>query len=273
MNKLLNDCLFSRDKKSFESLREKANSFNSNFNGRNIIQDDIFRIMSNYAQIKEMPLEILRFPVSDKELCACTFVREGRIFVLINTEMLLSKQIFAAAHELYHIYCLLDDENQDLVFNGSILESKTIEESTTKEEELMANAFAGLLLVPSDILNEQLNIYKIRCDALSVKDVLMLMEIFAVPYKAMILRLYEDKLITEKYAEKMLAISNDELMETADITGLAQRFSVNTCNICQFGGLAEYMAVNEMEDNVMPSRLQSDKAILQEIKSKILKQE
>ena len=74
MNKLLNGCLFSQDKKKFENLREKANSFSINFNGRNIIQDDIFRIMANYSQIKGMPLKLMRFSFDDKEMCACTYI-------------------------------------------------------------------------------------------------------------------------------------------------------------------------------------------------------
>lgn len=272
MNKLLNGCLFSQDKKKFENLREKANSFNINFNGRNIIQDDIFRIMANYSQIKGMPLELMRFAIDDKEMCACTFVRQGRIFVLINAGIPLSKQIFAAAHELYHIYCYLDDEDQELALNGSILKSETIEEPSTEIEELLANAFAGLLLVPSDILNEQICISKIQTGKMSIKDALMLMEIFAVPYKAMILRLYEDGFISESQAGKMLNIPDEELQKKIEITGLTKRFSTSTEDMCQFGSLAENMAINEEEENVMESRLEGDKSRIQEIKAALMRQ-
>lgn len=273
MNKLLSGCLFTRDRKKFDNLREKANSFNINFNGRNIIQDDIFRIMINYAKIKEMPLELLRFPISDKEMCACTFVRRGRIFVLINTRMPLSKQIFAAAHELYHVFCYLDDDAQELILKGSILKSETIEESSNEIEELLANAFAGLLLVPADILNEQIGIYKIQTKKMSMTDVLMLMEIFAVPYKAIILRLYEDGLISESQAEKMIEIPTEELQKNMKITGLAKRYETSTEEICQFGSLETNMLINETHENVMGSRLESDKFRIQEIKESLMRQE
>ena len=51
----------------------------------------------------DMPFDMLRYPIEDTDLCACTFIRKGRMFVMINSALPLSKQIFAAAHELYHI--------------------------------------------------------------------------------------------------------------------------------------------------------------------------
>ena len=95
---LFDSILYKKDSKRFEQIREIAAGFSSYYIGQNIIQDDIFTVIENYARTKEMPLEWLRFPIRDPELCACTFIRSGRIFVMLNSGIPMSKQIFAAAH-------------------------------------------------------------------------------------------------------------------------------------------------------------------------------
>ena len=91
--------------KSLDKLKSEQLFFNSLYNKNNIVQDDIFSVLENYVARHDMPFELLRYPIGDAELCACTFIRQGRMFVMINSAIPLSKQIFAAAHELYHIFC------------------------------------------------------------------------------------------------------------------------------------------------------------------------
>lgn len=69
-----------------------------------------------------------------------------------------------------------------------------------------ANAFAGILLVPVDALEQQIRIYQINKEAIEMNDILTLMDIFAVPYKAMVLRLLEEKIISDDQARKMTAV-------------------------------------------------------------------
>ena len=70
-----------------------------------------------------MLFDLLRYLMEDAELCACKFIRQGRMFVMINFALPLSKQIFLAAHELYHFYCHLEEKDVALLQSGSILES------------------------------------------------------------------------------------------------------------------------------------------------------
>lgn len=102
---LFEGILYKKNPKRFEQIREIAAGFSEYYIGQNIIQDDIFNMIENYVRTENMPLEWLRFPIRDPELCACTFIRSGRIFVMVNSGIPMSKQIFAAAHELYHIRC------------------------------------------------------------------------------------------------------------------------------------------------------------------------
>ena len=161
MASLFDSILYKKDSKRFKQIREIAGGFSSYYIGQNIIQDDIFTVIENYARTKEMPLEWLRFPIRDPELCACTFIRSGRIFVMMNSGIPMSKQIFAAAHELYHIRCFLEEDNPELIKRGSILNSTTLEGGTTEAEEMEANAFAGLLLAPVDAIEQQIRFIKL----------------------------------------------------------------------------------------------------------------
>ena len=118
MVSLFDGILFKRDPERFEQIREIAAGFSSIYIGQNIIQDNIFTVIENYTKTKEKPLEWLRFPINDQELCACTFVRSGRIFVMLNSGIPMSKQIFAAAHELYHVRCFLEEDDPELARSG-----------------------------------------------------------------------------------------------------------------------------------------------------------
>lgn len=262
----LENSLFIKDRKRFEQIREKADGFNRNYNGDNIIQDDIFHVIENYTRKKEMPLELLRYPVDDKEFCACTFIRGGRIFVLLNAKMQMAKQIFAVAHELYHIWRYLEDEDQELAQKGSMLNSDVMDDTMGIQEEMEANAFAGLLLVPADILNQQIRIYGIEIRNIKVTDILMLMEIFAVPYKAVILRLYEDAIITEEQARILFQISNKEVQVQMELTGRAKRWSMFFEYAGKFGSLMENMTVNIEHGSLTPERINSDSQRIQEIR-------
>ena len=162
MYQALENSLFEQDRPRYQEIQRCVTAFNSLFNGNNIIQDDIFHIMENYVRKHEMPFELLRYAIGDQELCACTFIRDKRLFVLVNAAIPMAKQIFAAAHELYHIYCFADENDTGLSERGSILNSMTIDETTTVMEDMEANAFAGLLLAPADRIDEQMRIYGVK---------------------------------------------------------------------------------------------------------------
>ena len=268
MVSMINGILYKENRKRFEQIRAIATDFSTYYIGQNIIQDDIFTVIENYARTKEMPLEWLRFPIEDGELCACTFLRGGRIFVMLNSGMPMSKQIFAAAHELYHIRCFLEDHDPELAKSGSILDSKTIDAETTKKEEREANAFAGILLMPVEALEQQIRIYQIDKNSIQIDDVLTLMEIFAVPYKAMVLRLMEEQILSAALAEKMIKVPFSKIRQRMRIIGKAKRWDMVPSGYEKFGSLFENLTINSENESLPKSRLESDWAKLEEIKTK-----
>lgn len=159
-----------------------------------VLREEIFSIAEEEAIL-------LKYPIQDDELCAFVCKKQGRLFVYINTYIPLEKQIFAAAHELYHIWY-----DQELLNRPELLKSNTIENNTEDVGELKANLFAAMLLVPKDILINQLDSLNIKKDKLGMSDIVRLMAIFLVPYKTIVRRLYEIEYITENQMGTLLDI-------------------------------------------------------------------
>ncbi len=265
MCNVLDNSLYIKDRKRYVKISECVTSFNSLYNKNNIVQDDIFNILENYVNRHEVSFELLRYPVRDAELCACTFIRQGRMFVMINSAIPLAKQIFAAAHELYHIYCYFEEKDFSLLQSGSILESDVIEDEAKELEDMEANAFAALLLAPKDRLEEQSDVYHLSYENVSVQVVLKIMDIFAIPYKAAVLRLFEEQKINIKTAKKLLQISNDEICRQIEVTGKALRWQKIPRDLIRFGSLSEKMYELEQRESIRTERLERDKARLKEI--------
>src|SRR5699024_464413 len=104
MGDIFEESLFSKQPKQFDRVNAQAKSFGVNYCGTTIIRDSIFGVAANYARKRELSLEILRYPFQDEELWAFTFVKKGTLFLCVNSELAICKQIFAVAHELYHIH-------------------------------------------------------------------------------------------------------------------------------------------------------------------------
>ena len=270
MFKALENSLFVVDRDKYAMIRQRANAFNSNYTGSNIIQDDIFHIIENYVLQHGMRLEIFRYPLGDADFCACTFLRAGRVFVVLNSAMPLSKQIFAAAHEFYHLYNYFEDYDPTYQQHASILDSATMDEETTKLEDMEANAFAGLILAPTRSIHEQMSIYQIYRDSIGLQDILMLMEIYAIPYKAMVLRLFEDEIIDEEKAREMFQKSEKEIVYQSLLTGRAKRWQRIDKEIA-FGSLNENIARVSKLDAVDEKQIRRDTARIAEIMTTLTK--
>ena len=270
MNALLKSCLYQKDRVAFDKLRDDVRQLNVICNGNNIVQDDIFNVIRNYSRKIEQPIEVLRYPINDDEFCACTFIREGIVFVVINSKLSLSKQIFAAAHELYHIYCYVQGENPDYYSTGSILKSDVIDETVIAEEDMKANAFAGLFLAPKEFLSEQIGVYGIKMGSVDVKGIIQLMDIFAIPYKAVVLRLYEDELVNERKADDLLSKSTEEINKLVVLTGISRRWQTSSEQVVELGSIEEKLSANTELGFLTEERSKDDSDTLKEIKTILL---
>lgn len=266
MNNVLEDSLFVCQNKKFDEIQSIVRQFLAEYVGNSIVKDNIFAVIQNYARKKEISLELLRFPIYDDELWALTFLKQNTIFVCVNTTLPLCKQFFAAAHELYHIYCYVENADQSYIKNGSMLDSATGDETGRTQEDLEANAFAGLLLMPNQIIHEQIVLYGLDKKLSEVDSILMLMDMFAMPFKAVVLRLFESETISHKQAEKLLEINSDQVMKRVRLTGKAKRWQLNGNGTESFGTLFEKVEYNEQHEYLTESRNNDDVTYLAQLK-------
>ena len=259
MGDVLEESLYNKQPGQFDIINVRAKSFSANYSGSTIIRDSIFSIIRNYARKKGLSLEILRYPFKDEELWAFTFAKKGIIFLCINSELAMCKQIFAAAHELYHIHCYAEDIESDTITRGSLLDAKTVDDTEASQEDLEANAFAGLLLMPDSLLDEQIKLYGITGNEISVDDVLTLIELFAVPYKAVVLRLFENNLITKAKARALFNIDKEFIVERIKLTGKSLGWQRNSKETFFFGSLLDDMEFNKENELLTETRAESDR--------------
>lgn len=159
-----------------------------------ILRENVFLLLQKETHF-------LQYPIEDDELCAFVCKKNGEIFSYINSYIPQDKQIFAAAHELYHIWYETERLNQVEILNDSTLEN----EPTIKSEQ-MANRFAAMLLVPKAVLIQHMRLLNIAPEKIQLEDIVQLLPIFQVPYKTLVLRLKEIGAINEKECQEFLSI-------------------------------------------------------------------
>ena len=182
----------------YNDIEKEVLLFQKKYSGARdkVLQDDIFRIIEEIDGI-----DLLLFPVEDNEFCGFICKYKSEYFIYINTYLPHGKQIFAAAHELYHF---LNDGHKELLHSNIIDEN---DDEKVDLEESKANLFAALLLVPDESLKKELDLLKVSTsDDLDKLKVIKLMDVFAVPYKTIILRLYEIELLSEEETKEWLSI-------------------------------------------------------------------
>ena len=174
MRKELNDFEINEIK---EKAREKLGICRKS---NEIIGTQVFAVLSRYARViyyplgKDAPWGFTRISGSHNDAML------EKPFVAINTSIPTSCQVFAAAHELYHIWY---EQNPD------VLPRDLLEEDEKEINERKANRFAAEFLIDELILRRELEACRIK--TVTIKEILKMADIFAVPYRAMVKRLYE----------------------------------------------------------------------------------
>ncbi len=166
-----------------------------------IIGTQVFSILGLYARViyyplgKDAPWGFTRISGSRNDSWL------DKPFVAINTSIPVACQVFAAAHELYHIWY---EQNPD------VLPGNLLDENEKAINEKKANRFAAEFLMDEILLRQEMEIYKIK--NIDIKAVLQLSELFSVPYQAMVKRLNEIRIIGKDERSKLLT-ETDESVE------------------------------------------------------------
>lgn len=178
-----------------------------------IIKDDIFRILEKHCVV-------VYYPISDETKNRGFHIKrllEGKLtdFVYINTAKTTAEQVFAAAHELGHVWRVA----------GKVWEKLDIDERLTEEiEEKIVGRFAAELLMPeiefkktfmAHINGLGFNPSHIRLEEL-IRIMVMQMSDFMVPYEAVRRRMLETHIISEDVGDVLCADDNEVINATID---------------------------------------------------------
>ena len=216
---------------SITRLRKEKNVINRD------VQDDIFSLLKNECKI-------LYYPINDAKLWAFYQIDRypdgtPRKFVFINTNLPYEKQLFAAAHELAHIWQIANDSSEILISSSDDedpLSKDEVNSDMPSKKELIANRFAAEFLMDADtvkklyaelVAKETKHPTELRQIAL----ILVLMDHYIAPYKMTVLRLAELKLISSQDSKKFLGIprvGEQSIQTLQERLGLCKRNSMIT---------------------------------------------
>ena len=183
-----------------------------NKSGR-VIGEEIFKILDQTALL-------IQYPIDDDELCGFVCKKDNRIFAFVNSAIPLEKQMFAAAHELYHIWY-----DEAALLAGEMVKSDTLETLDINGVETKANRFAAMFLVQKQLVHAELgNLAVDKAEQLELSHIVRLMDVFGVPYKTIVRRLFEINFIGREQCEKLLMIPDRQ--ETTGVRLMQKRLQI-----------------------------------------------
>ncbi|MDO8663068.1 MAG: XRE family transcriptional regulator [Candidatus Omnitrophota bacterium] len=113
--------------------------------------------------------------------------------VLINSNPNFGNQLFSLAHEYAHF-----------VFHKEKLGIISTEQERNSTDEKVANSFASNFLIPEDTLRDLFSMRIKEDDDVKSEDVIYLADYFGVSFTAMVYRLNNLKLITDKIKDELI---------------------------------------------------------------------
>lgn len=186
------------DKKNIDEVRLLASQKMNEYGKQNdILGEQIFNLLEQNSRV-------LYYPLEDAEIWGFYEKINDIPFVCINTSIEYDKQVFVAAHELYHLWF---NHPEPIVLASRLEET----EKPLSVNELRANRFASEFLIPELLLRQEIQAYGIDCTSITVEDVLKVSRLFVVPYKAMAKRFFEIAIITAKQLDLLYSFPEEKL--------------------------------------------------------------
>lgn len=258
MNDILAQTLFVKDRKAFMRIKGIAENFSNEYGVECIIGEDVSKILDEYTKRNNLKVEILQYNFKDDELWAFTFLKKGTVFVCVNSGLEAGKCCFALAHELYHIYCYIENPSKSYIKNGSL----QTEEGNGDAEDMEANAFAGVLLLNDSALEGYRN--RIVDENL----IFELMETFWLPCKAVVFRLYECGIMDCDQTYYWLNYGVEKVKKHISFSDQNAR-SLQKKNQVSLGSLEENYQIARNRGFAKESRLGQDSRYIKELMNKL----
>ncbi|GHT50085.1 transcriptional regulator [Bacteroidia bacterium] len=129
--------------------------------------------------------------------------KRNRYFMLINSEQVLARQHFTIAHELYHLF--VQQEFKVYLCNPGV--------QTKDVEETKADVFAANFLLPELGIKQMIPIAELKT-GITLPTLFKLESYFSVSHAALLNRLKDLKLLTNREKEAYSTISVIQLAKT-----------------------------------------------------------
>lgn len=175
-------------------------------------------------------------PMKDKELGALLYHTKEISYMLVNSAIPQANRNFAYCHEIYHAM----NPGRMLLKHG--MEMYLDMDYQDSEDEKMANAFAGCLLMPEEEVKKAYQGFRNESDSIP-EITARTAECFGAPFVAAVIRIFELGLCTDaQELERLLSIRKEE------VYGLYEKHWLNTeylkpSGSNQFAGLKNLMEV------------------------------
>ena len=196
-------------KRIYDLVQEVVDSVKEEYILNNaIIKDDIFRILEKHCVVFYYPLED---ETKNRGFHIKRFLN-GKMtdFVYINTANTMAEQVFAAAHELGHVWKVADKVWEKLGTGSSL---------TEEIEEKIVGRFAAELLMPEMEFRMTFRAHleglgfdptHIRREQI-IRVMVMQMSDYMVPYEAVRRRMLETSIIPEEIGDVLCADTYPEI--------------------------------------------------------------
>lgn len=211
----VSDCLFAKDKKSFREIETKANLTLMSLPVLRLIGSNLKVFIKSYAEKNAVHLKILYLPFNDDQVWGLFYQKKGIYFIVINNEISINKQNVALAHEFYHF---ISSFEEDKISAMDILKENS-QNNEYNNEDLNANAFSSCLLMPSDIITMLLPQKPTNFEEVIIQ-IKALMDIFLVPYKTAVIRLFEIDRISLREAESYIKSADTKTRNKLEETNI-----------------------------------------------------
>ena len=106
--------------------------------------------------------------------------------------------------------------------------------------------------MPDMSLIEQINMFDISGTNIKADDVLILMDVFALPYKAVVLRLVECGVITEGKAKALIEVDSDAIFVRIELTGKSEQWQRDTRRLLHYGTLLDLSLIHIYQPALPP---------------------
>ena len=171
---------------------------------------------------------ILLYPLKTRKIAGFTRKQRDIIQIFVNTSFNLSFQVFATAHELYHLIDLKEKSIDKFIICNNQDISESIDDSGSSIEEMKANYFAAAFLMPKVVIKNRFSNLKNRkySEVDLVLEIMKLQYEYEIPYKTILKRLKELGIIgNEKYHK--LKDYDEQILEYSKMLDEEMRKRIN----------------------------------------------